>query len=201
MAWSGLYKFGSKAKLNIIQRSLFLIGEINVTSLYSYKSLANAVGIHDKSSKEYVQYLQDAYLLSELKQFSYSLKKQQNNRKKPYLADNGFINLSFKFSSNSGAVLENLVFSELHKKGKELYCFYNKIFECDFIVKNDDNTFEALQVCHELNDQNIKRETAALKKIDQFIKITRKTIITYNQEKKIKDINIIPFWKFFSNLQ
>ncbi|MDM8539408.1 ATP-binding protein, partial [Desulfobacterales bacterium HSG17] len=99
----------------------------NITALYSYKSLASAVGIHDKSSKEYVQYLQDAYLLSELKQFSYSLKTQQNNRKKIYLVDNGFINLSFKFSKKSGAVLENLVFSELYKRGKELY-FYNKNF-------------------------------------------------------------------------
>ncbi|MCD6272387.1 MAG: ATP-binding protein [Deltaproteobacteria bacterium] len=171
----------------------------NITSLYSYNSLAKAVGIHDKSSKEYVQYLQDAYLLSELKQFCYSLKEQQKNKKKPYLIDNGFINLSFKFSLNSGAVLENLVFSELHKLKKELY-FYNKGFECDFIIKNDDNTFEAIQVCYELNDQNQKRETGGLKKIEKFIKVAAKTIITYNQEETIEDIKIVPFWKFFSKV-
>ena len=177
--------------------SYYLIS--NITSLYSYNSLAKAVGIHDKSSKEYVQYLQDAYLISELKQFSYSLKEQQNNKKKPYLTDNGFINLSFKFSLNSGAVLENLVFSELHKLKKELY-FYNKGFECDFIIKNNDNTLEAIQVCYELNDQNQKREIGGLKKIDKFIKVTTKTIITYNQEETIEDINIVPFWKFFSKV-
>lgn len=35
----------------------------NITSPFSYASLAKAVGIHDKSAKEFVQYLQQAYLL------------------------------------------------------------------------------------------------------------------------------------------
>ncbi len=174
--------------------SYYLIS--NITALFSYNSLAKAIGIHDKSAKEFVQYLQQAFLLSELKLFSWSLKEQQNNKKKPYLIDNGFINLSFQFSANSGTLLENLVFSELCKAGKELY-FYNKGFECDFIIKNKDNTLEAVQVCYELNDQNKKREVGALKKIDNHYKTISKTIITYNQEISIERINVIPFWKYF----
>ena len=131
--------------------SYYLIS--NIASPFSYSSLAKTIDIHDKSSKEFVQYLQQAYLLYELKLFSWSLKKQQNNKKKPYLIDNGFINLSFQFSANSGALLENLVFSELKKAGADLF-FYNKGFECDFIIKNKDNTLEAVQVCYELNDKN-----------------------------------------------
>ncbi|MBU1697819.1 MAG: ATP-binding protein [Proteobacteria bacterium] len=171
----------------------------NITSPFSYASLAKAVGIHDKSAKEFVQYLQQAYLLSELKLFSWSLKEQQNNKKKPYLIDNGFINLSFQFSSNSGTLLENLVFSEFHKTGKELY-FYNKGFECDFIIKNKDNTLEAVQVCYELNDQNKKREVGALKKTDNYYETISKTIITYNQETTIEGIKAVPFWKYFHDL-
>jgi len=175
--------------------SYYLIS--NVASLYSYNSLSKAIGIHDKSVKEYVQYLQSAYLLFELKQFSYSIKEQQNNRKKPYVIDNGFINLSFKFSSNKGTLLENLVFSELHKSNKSLF-FYNKGFECDFIIQNDDNTLEAIQVCYELNEQNEKREISSLKKIEKVLQITKKTVITYNQEKYIDEIKVVPFWKYFS---
>ena len=175
--------------------SYYLIS--NVASLYSYNSLSKAIGIHDKSVKEYVQYLQSAYLLFELKQFSYSIKEQQNNRKKPYVIDNGFINLSFKFSSNKGTLLENLVFSELHKLNKSLF-FYNKGFECDFIIQNDDNTLEAIQVCYELNEQNEKREISSLKKIEKILQITKKTVITYNQEKYIDEIKVVPFWKYFS---
>ena len=174
--------------------SYYLIS--NITSPFSYASLAKAISIHDKSAKEFVQYLQQAYLLTELKLFSWSLKKQQNNKKKPYLIDNGFINLSFQFSSNSGTLLENLVFSEFHKTGKELY-FYNKGFECDFIIKNKDNTLEAVQVCYELNDQNKKREVGALKKINNYYEPISKSIITYNQEINVDGINIVPFWKYF----
>ena len=175
--------------------SYYLIS--NVASLYSYNSLSKAVGIHDQSVKEYVQYLQNAYLLFELKQFSYSIKEQQNNRKKPYAIDNGFINLSFKFSSNKGTLLENLVYSELHKSNKSLF-FYNKGFECDFIIQNDDNTLEAIQVCYELNEQNEKKEISSLKKIEKVLQITQKTVITYNQEKYIEEIQVVPFWKYFS---
>ena len=178
--------------------SYYLIS--NITSLFSYSSLAKATGIHDKSAKEFVQYLQQAYLLSELKLFSWSLKEQQNNKKKPYLIDNGFINLSFQFSSNKGALLENLVFSEFCKAGKELY-FYNKGFECDFIIKNKDNTLEAVQVCWELTDQNKKREVGALKKIDNYYQTMSKIIITYNQKTTIEGIKAVPFWQYFQHLK
>jgi len=174
--------------------SYYLIS--NITATYSYSSLGKAVGIHDQSAREFVQYLQQAWLLFELRLFSWSVKEQQNNRKKPYVMDNGFINLSFAFSSNSGRLLENLVFSELCKAGKELY-FYNKGFECDFIIKNADHSLAALQVCHELTDRNEKREVGSLKKIDVQYPFVSKTIITYNQETTIDGIDVIPFWKFF----
>ncbi len=174
--------------------SYYLIS--NITATYSYSSLGKAVGIHDKSARDFVQYLQQAYLLFELRLFSWSVKEQQNNRKKPYVIDNGFINLSFAFSSNSGRLLENLVFTELHKAGKEVY-FYNKGFECDFIIKNADHSLAAIQVCHELTDRNEKREVGGLKKIDAQYSTTSKTIITYNQEATVDGITVVPFWKFF----
>lgn len=171
----------------------------NIAAPYSYISLAKAVHIHDKSSKEFVHYLQSAYILGELKLFSWSLKEQQNNKKKAYVVDNGFLHLSFQFSSNSGKLLENLVFSEFCKAEKKMY-FYNKGFECDFIIKNSDNTLEAVQVCHELTDQNTKREVGALQKIEKIYPVISKTIITYNQEIRINDIQVIPFWKYFHHL-
>jgi uncharacterized protein len=174
--------------------SYYLIS--NITATYSYSSLGKAVGIHDQSAREFVQYLQQAWLLFELRLFSWSVKEQQNNRKKPYVMDNGFINLSFAFSSNSGRLLENLVFSELCKAEKELY-FYNKGFECDFIIKNADHSLAAIQVCHELTNRNEKREVGGLKKIDVQYPTVSKTIITYNQETTVDGINVIPFWKFF----
>jgi len=171
--------------------SFFILS--NITSLFSYSSLAKAVQLNDKSVKEYLSYLEDSYLCDELKHFSYSLKEQNNSKKKIYCSDNGFLSLSYSFSSNSGKLLENLVYTELMKYGYEIY-FYNKNFECDFIAKKEGKII-ALQVCYELNLQNEKREVGGLVKLP--FTVDEKYIITYNQTKKIDDIEIIPFYEYF----
>ncbi len=165
----------------------------NLTSLYSYSYLSKAININDKSVKEYISYLEDSYPFVELRLFSYSLKEQQNNKKKLYLTDNGFMELGFNFSSNYGKLLENLVFTELQKRGFELF-FYNKDNECDFIAKKD-NKITAFQVCYELNEKNQKRELNGLLKLP--FDVDKKIIITYNQTKQIENIKLISFWEYF----
>lgn len=166
----------------------------NITSLYSYSSLSKALTLNDKSIKEYIQALEDCYLFSELKLFSYSLKEQMNNKKKLYLCDNGFMNLGYNFSSNYGKLLENLVFSELQKIGYEIY-FYNKERECDFIVRKENKTI-VIQVCYELNDQNINREINGIKKLP--FNVDERYIITYNQNlPSFENIKIVSFWEYF----
>ncbi len=165
----------------------------NIASLYSYNSLAKAVGINDKSAKEYLSYLEESYLCTELKQFSFSLKEQQNAKKKVYFNDNGFVSLSFKFSSNYGKLLENLVLTELIKSGYEVY-FYNKNFECDFIAKNDKHTI-AIQVCYELNDTNRKRELNGLNKLP--FDVDEKIVVTYDQFEEVDGVKVIGFWEYF----
>lgn len=165
----------------------------NLTSTYSYLSLAKAIKLNDKSVKEYIQALEECYLFSEVKLFSYSLKEQICNKKKLYLCDNGFMNLGYSFSSNYGKLLENLVFSELQKMGYEIY-FYNKETECDFIVKKDGKT-TAIQVCYELNDKNRAREINGILKLP--FEVDEKYIITYNQKEKVNDIEILSFWEYF----
>jgi len=165
----------------------------NLTSPYSYSSLSKAIKLNDKSVKDYIQALENCYLFSELKLFSYSLKEQINNKKKLYLCDNGFMNLSYSFSANYGKLLENLVFSELEKRGYEIY-FYNKDIECDFIVKKEDNTI-AIQVCYELDEQNKIREINGIKKLP--FNVNEKYIITYNQKDTIENIEVVSFWEYF----
>lgn len=168
----------------------------NIASPYSHASLAKAIGINDKSVKEYIAHLEDSYLFSELKLFSYSLKEQQNNKKKLYLSDNGFLALAFSFSSNYGKLLENLVFSEFQKMGYELY-FYNKEGECDFIARRDGVSM-AVQVCYALDEQNSKREFAGLTKLP--FEVDEKLIITYNQKRVENGIEVVPFWEYFSGM-
>ncbi len=168
----------------------------NLASLYSYASLSKALRLNDKSTKEYVEILESSYLFSEIKIFSYSLKEQINNKKKLYLCDNGFTNLTSTFSANYGKLLENLVFSELSKQGCEIY-FYNKEGECDFIVKKNDKTV-AIQVCYEINEQNRTREMEGILKLP--FEVDERYIITYNQQnQRVNNIEIVSFWQYFSN--
>lgn len=168
----------------------------NLTSLYSYSSLAKAIKINDKSAKEYVGYLENSYIFSEVKLYSYSLKEQQNNKKKLYLSDNGFLELGFSFSNNLGKLLENLVFCELQKRDFEIY-YYQDTNECDFIATKNNKKI-AIQVCYELNDQNQKRELNGLLKLP--FEVDEKTIITYNQNKTTDNIQVVSFFEYFWNI-
>lgn len=165
----------------------------NMTALYSYSSLSKAVGLHDKSAKEYIGLIENAYLGYEVKQFSFSLKVQNSNKKKLYYADNGFYRLAFDFSRNIGKLFENLVFTELIKAGYEIF-HHNDNAECDFILKKD-NELTAVQVCYELNANNRQRELKALSNLS--FDVTNKYIITYNNKETIENIKVLPFYNFF----
>ena len=66
-------------------------------------------------------------------------------------------------SEDSGRVLENIVFLELKRRYQEIYYFRNND-ECDFLVKKDDSVKQAIQVCYQLTEDNMARETRGLHK-------------------------------------
>ena len=166
----------------------------NTSNLYSYNSIAKAIGTNENTVKKYIGFLQDSYLCTEVKHFSFSLKEQIKSKRKIYINDNSFLaQTSFRFSKDLGKLFENLVFSELLKRGFEIY-FYNKDFECDFICKKDEKYF-AFQVCYELNSLNRQRELNGLKKLPH--KDIEKKIITYNQNELLDDIEVVSFWDYF----
>jgi predicted AAA+ superfamily ATPase len=169
----------------------------NVGTLFSYNGLGKALNTNENSAKEFINVLENSFLLDEIRQFSFSLKKQSHARKKIYAIDNGILaNVSFRFSANRGKLFENLVYSEFKKSGYQIHFYQNKR-ECDFIVSKD-STRKAIQVCYELTDQNRKRELSGLNEAMNNLRIQDGTIITYDQEETLDQINIIPFWKFFA---
>ncbi len=157
----------------------------NTSNLYSYNSIAKAIGVNENTVKNYIEYLQDSYMCKEIRGFSYSLKQQIKAKRKIYINDNSFLaQTSFRFSKDFGKLFENLIYTELLKRGYEIY-FYNRDFECDFICKKDEKLY-AFQVCYELNNLNRDREVGALKRLPFDVK--EKKIITYNQNDNIDGI-------------
>ena len=171
----------------------------NGASLYGYNTISKALGINENSIKNYIYALEDSYLYHEVQQFSYSLKAQIRSKKKGYLLDNSFLgNISFRFARNRGKLFENLVYSELSKRKGEIFVFNDGSFECDFLVKKD-NELIAIQVCYELHSGNREREIKGLIEIEKKFKVTTKVLLTYNQEESIEGIEVLAFWKYFWN--
>lgn len=169
---------------------------INQTAnLYSYNSLGKIIGSNETTIHNFIQILENAYFIEELKSFSYSLKAQTKAKKKIYCIDNGLITATtFKFSNNYGKLLENLIYSELKKQDKKVY-FYNEAIECDFIV-HDENPL-AIQSCYEFTADNRTRELNGLVKAMEKFSIPQGLIITYDYEENFSDrIKILPFWKW-----
>lgn len=170
----------------------------NIASLYSYNSLARAIKSNENTVREFINILEDSFLMHEVKNFSYSLKTQSRAKKKVYCIDNSFLNtVSFKFSDNKGKLLENLVYTELLKNGfREIY-FYHENKECDFILKTGKKLF-AIQVSYEVGASNVEREIDGLRSAMKKLNIQRGYIITYDTEMSMdENIFMVPFWKIY----
>ncbi len=170
----------------------------NISSLYSYNSLARAVKSNENTVREFINILEDSFLMFEVKNFSYSIKTQSRSKKKIYCIDNSFLNtISFKFSDNKGKLLENLVFTEFLKNNFGEVYFYQENKECDFILKQGKKLY-AIQVSYEVGASNLEREMEGLRSAMKKLNIQRGYIITYDTEMQLDEkISMAPFWKIY----
>ena len=133
----------------------------------------------------FISYFEESYLLFSISKFSFSLKKQIVNPKKIYSIDNGLTKAnSTSFSADHGRMLENLVFQELKRRYKKIF-YFKENGECDFVIKEKEKITLAIQVCHELNENNMKREFDGL--IEALIKFNLKEglVLTYDDEDEV----------------
>jgi uncharacterized protein len=187
---------------SIKEMALFLT--TNVGTEFSYNNLAKTFGLGSTNSAiAFVSYLEDSYLLFTVSKFDYSLKKQTVNPKKAYSIDNGLAGTnSVAFSSNTGRMLENCVFLELRRAGKEVF-YFREDKECDFLVKEKNAITGAIQVCYTLNEDNKKREIDGLMEALEKFDLPTGLILTFDQEDEIeisgKTIKITPAWRWFQS--
>ncbi len=172
----------------------------NIGKRFSYSTLKSISEVKSLSSiKNYLHYFELSYLFFYLSKFDFSMKKQIGNSKKVYTIDNAVANkLGFRFSENKGRLLENLVFLELLRRGKEIYYFSEK-YECDFLVKEGVEIVEAIQVTYDLNILNKDREFNGLKEAMNRYNI-KNGIIIINDSTDIEiednNIRVIPAYKW-----
>lgn len=173
----------------------------NIGKIFSYATLQKISGVKSTSSiKDYLAYYEQSYLFFFLKKFDFSVKKQIMNPKKVYTIDSAVSNrLGFRFSENKGRILENLIFIELRRRGKEVF-YYSGKNECDFLVKEGYKIADAIQVAWNIDKINIQREIKGLEEAVEEYNLSSGTLITAEQENTElvtnNMINVVPVWKW-----
>ncbi|MCP4311629.1 MAG: ATP-binding protein [Bacteroidetes bacterium] len=163
----------------------------------------------ENTAKQYVSYLEEAYLILTLPKFSFK-KQEQLRYRKVYTIDPGFISvLSDEFAENRGRILENIVFLELRRKAMlmnyEIF-YYKKQFEIDFVIFSKGKVTELIQVSKSLLDKKtLNREVRALILASNELKPKKLRIITENEESTIEQddqqIEVIPVLKWLLSEQ
>ncbi|MDR0737914.1 MAG: ATP-binding protein [Prevotellaceae bacterium] len=168
----------------------------NAGAPFYYNSLAKSVKSNENTVRNYLAYAHQSYIISDITNFSFSLKEETRSQHKVYSIDIGLMNaVGFQFMQRKGMLLENIVYNELVNAGYEEISFVRQTCECDFIAKKE-GLFHAFQVCNELTPLNRDRETEGFNACGK-LSPTSKTILTYNQEDLFDDIRVVPFWQFF----
>jgi hypothetical protein len=177
----------------------------NSAKLFSYRSIAASLGIHPSTIVDYFSYYQEVFLFSEMYKFDYSLHGQFGSEKKIYCLDTGLAAaISFRFSDDRGRMLENLVYNQLQRRGDEVY-FHKGKKECDFVVKEQLEVTQLIQVCKTLADIDTKsREIQGLIDALKIYPQAQGVILTEDEkgeeqvtiDDKIHIIQVMPIWRW-----
>lgn len=182
----------------------------NVAKEFTYERLANNLGITSWATVvKYMAYLEEAYLLVILGRYSHKAAQRLKSPKKVYMVDNGLItSTAVQISKDNGKLMENLVFTELLKKGlrPNLELFYYKTRndkEIDFVIKQGTAVKELLQVCYDVTNPDVsEREVKALLEAKEELHAEKLTILTWDEKKRANIdgsvIEFVPLWEWLT---
>ena len=165
---------------------------LNFGTEISYNRIKNLFGLgSENTAKNYVSYLEEAWLILTLPKFSYKNQESLKYRK-TYVIDNSFTGITGpRFSQNSGRLLENVVFLELIRgarlKGYEVF-YYKKVVEVDFVVYQEMKVLELIQVAQQVSDEKTRqREVRSLLAASEDLKTDLLTIITLDESYELTE--------------
>ena len=150
--------------------------------------------------KDYLEYMEDAYLIFSVPNLVSPLTEQQTIVKR-YFADNGILGLFLMGGETK--LLENIVAVHLnklyHNTPEELRLFYyNKGAEVDFCIPEN---HMAIQVSYSIEDADTyEREVGGLVKFLKTFKQYKGLVVTWDTERNIMEdgisIDVVPVWKW-----
>ncbi len=175
--------------------------QISINKIYN-ELKSSGIKIGKNTLYEFLEYVQNIYLAFTLQRYDNSLVNKELGERKIYTVDIGLNNaVEFRFSDNIGKSLENAVFLELKRKGKQLFYYRDTSSECDFIVQEANKIVKAIQVTYDMSDEEAsKREIKGLLSACKKLNLSNGYIITYDREDEIIEdeisITLTPFYKW-----
>ncbi|MDP2235478.1 MAG: ATP-binding protein [Bacteroidales bacterium] len=193
-------RYGIRNTGSLMDMTLYLIS--NIGKEFSYNTLRKTFSIGSANTvSDYLTWLGDSYLLFFLPRFSWSAKSIAMNPRKVFSIDTGLVNANtLSFSKDRGRLIENAVYLFLRQHRTDLY-YFRENHECDFVVFKGRECKMLIQVCEQLNHDNLKRETQGLEEAMNFFGLKEGYILTLDQfdELRIQNnhVHILPVYQFF----
>lgn len=183
----------------LIRLGVFLCS--NVGKPFSYSRMGSLLEIKSvRTVIDYCDYLEESYLFDLIPMYSASIRKQLANPKKAFCVDPALASAnSLSFSKDLGRKLENYVYLHLRRSFKEIHYFQNKDSECDFVIKWNEEIIGAVQVCWELNSDNLQREIRGLQAAISDTGADKGILLTWNQQDELDGMAVMPVWKWVLN--
>jgi predicted AAA+ superfamily ATPase len=132
---------------------------------------------------QYLDYLEDAYLIFPTPLFSESLRKTQSNPKKIYAIDPGLVKAyTLSLNENYGHLFENIVFLDFKRQGYKIHYYLTKDhLEVDFLIEDNSGKKKLYQVAWNTFDaKTLAREQRALDQAMQELNLEGELITPKN---------------------
>lgn len=171
---------------------------ISAHSIYTYLK-HEKINITKSTIYNYLEYLQNAYILSKVTREDLTSKKEISGSEKFYIMDQGFYKSQLEEKQlNIGRILENIIYLELLRNDCKVTVGTINNYEIDFVCKKDNKKFY-IQVAYHLYDEKIiDREFRPLKQVDDNYP---KYVLTMDRQDYSRDgivhMNIIKFLREF----
>lgn len=188
-----------KAKRTDIIKSILKLTANSVGSKTSFHKMGNVLGVKLDTLKKYYNFCEQSFLLKPLEKWSTSIKDKIYSYKKFYFYDTGFLGLLME-KQNLGAKAENVIFTELLRKGIENISYYFEgEKEVDFII----GSFNKPIPIESKYINKFNWEDKIFSMLKTFISkhnCKKAYIITESVSKEFKyekaDVKVIPLWEF-----
>jgi len=149
---------------------------------------------------EYLEYMQNAFILFATAIYDRSLRKQLQNPKKLYVIDIGLVS---RFVANPladlGRKLENMVFLHLKRQEKSVY-YYRNTSEIDLVYETGEHEI-FVNVCHHFDQPStLEREIASLASVHKKYPQAKILLLSRNKPSQripdfIESMSVVEFFR------